>query len=728
MHKSQQLKGLFFYSLYFITSFSLIGQTNTAPEIMALGRQVFCPGSPINIVTDFSITDPDDTTIPSFYIQISSGYQVNFDHLELTGNHSNILSSWNNLEGKLTLTSSNSSTEIVLTELEDAVKDIVFTTTTNFTSSEKTFSLTIDDANYLPSTDHFYEFVSESGITWSEAKVAAENRTYYGRQGYLTTLTNQEEADFAGKQATGTGWIGASDNDNEGVWKWVTGPESGTVFWNGDGSGSSPNGQFANWHLASNEPNNVGGNENYAHITHPNLNVPGKWNDLPDISTLEPGSNYYPQGYIVEYGNPGDPILNIVASTSIYIPNIAATANATICESGSTTISAIPSEGTILWFDSLTGGTQLATGNSYSTPVLNSTTTYYATISINGCNSLERTAVIATVNQRPTITSTNDDLICSGNANLSAFSSQGLVYWYDSPTSLTPIFIGNNFQTPFLDTSTSYYVEGNIQNCISSVRTEITANIDNTTPEFDVLNNNVILCSDIGSIDLEVVNAQGFYTYAWEKEGNSITGNSALITVSSPGTYSVKAFSEAGCESIEQTILVTESEKATITNNDVIIKDDSENNYIQITNPNLGNGNYQFTIDDEFGIYKDEAYFENLQTGIHTLFIKDTRGCGIEKYVFSILEYPKFFTPNQDGTNDLWKISGYDKTFYTTSDILIYNRFGNLIYQFNDNNEGWDGNYKGKKSPPNSYWFKVTLTDINGLSIEKIGNFSLIRK
>lgn len=107
MHKSQQLKGLFFYFFYFITSFSLIGQTNNAPEIMALGKQVFCPGSPINIVTDFSITDPDDTTIASFYIQISSGYQVKFDHLELTGNHPNILSSWNNIEGKLTLTHIN---------------------------------------------------------------------------------------------------------------------------------------------------------------------------------------------------------------------------------------------------------------------------------------------------------------------------------------------------------------------------------------------------------------------------------------------------------------------------------------------------------------------------------------------------------------------------------------------------------------------------------------------
>jgi len=41
---------------------------------------------------------------------------------------------------------------------------------------------------------------------------------------------------------------------------------------------------------------------------------------------------------------------------------------------------------------------------------------------------------------------------------------------------------------------------------------------------------------------------------------------------------------------------------------------------------------------------------------------------------------------------------------------------------------GWNGTYEGKKLPSNTYWFKSVFIDNNGLSIEKNGSFSLIRK
>jgi gliding motility-associated-like protein len=192
--------------------------------------------------------------------------------------------------------------------------------------------------------------------------------------------------------------------------------------------------------------------------------------------------------------------------------------------------------------------------------------------------------------------------------------------------------------------------------------------------------------------------------------------------------YSISAVSEAGCESQEKTINVRDSEIAKLTKEDILIIDDVNNISLQITNLNLGIGDYEFAIDDEFGTYQTQGIFNNLSTGMHTLFIKDKLGCGTQQYQFSVVSYPKFFTPNGDGENDVWKLEGYDKNFYTISNIYIYNRFGKLIHTIEEGSEGWDGNYQSSTLPSNDYWFRVVLSDINGFSEEKTGNFSLIRK
>ena len=724
MYKSVKYKRILFAFLFLMMNSYLTAQTDQAPSITAEGRQIFCIGSPINIVTDFTITDPDDNSIPNFYIQISSGYQASLDLLQLTGSHPFITTSWNPNEGKLTLGSAFRGGEIELSDLENALKDIVFTTTANNVTQEKFFSLSVTDANYLPLTDHFYEFVSNEGITWTDAKIAAENATYFGRQGYLATLTTQVEADFAGKQVSGAGWIGGSDADSPDVWKWVTGPEAGTIFWNGGLNGNSPN--FAFWNTG--EPNNFGNSgEDYVHVTAPGVGIAGSWNDL--TNTGDDSGDYQPKGYIVEYGIPTDPPLNIVATTSIYIPQIIAVNNPVVCASDSATMTAIPNEGEIFWYNTPTGTEpELARGNNFIINNATQTTTYYATISVNGCITLPRTAVTITVVQKPAIISFSDDTICSGSATLSAQASSGQVYWFDSETSTSPIFIGNTFETPLINATKSYFVEANNSFCDSSNRIEVIAALNDTIPQFDVLQNTFILCSDVGNIDLETINEQGNYSYIWRKEGALLSGNTATLNVNYSGNYTVSAVSEAGCESMAQNIFVLISGKATITKDDVLITDDSKNNSIQITNPNLGNGNYEYAIDNEFGSYNNIGYFNNLATGIHTLYVRDANGCGTERFTFSILAYPKFFTPNEDGTNDFWNIAGFDTSFYTTSKISIYNRFGNLIYKIDKNSQGWDGTYQGKNLPTNNYWFRATLTDINGLQIEKTGNFSLIRK
>lgn len=288
------------------------------PVLTAAGNEVLCPGlgNTQNIATSISITDPDDTTTDAVYIQISSGYVNGEDLLTLTGTHPSITASFDTTQGELTLQGS-----ATFAEFEAAILDVLYSSSNSSATGTRQFSITPGTANYLPPTNHYYEFVTAPNITWTAANAAANARTLFGLQGYLATLTTQVEADFSGSQAIGVGWIGGSDATTEGDWRWVTGPEglanagTGTPFWSGGigGTTTAPN-FFAFWN--TNEPNNSG-NEDYAHITDVSVTtMPGSWNDLPN--TTSTSGAYQAQGYVVEYGGtPGDPVLSISATTTI---------------------------------------------------------------------------------------------------------------------------------------------------------------------------------------------------------------------------------------------------------------------------------------------------------------------------------------------------------------------------------------------------------------------------
>ena len=352
------------------------------------GNQPYCPLSQIPIVENFNIVDPDDTSAEAVYIQISSGYEQGQDILLLNGTHPNVVDSWNSQQGKLTL-SGVGGAPVSYTDLISAVYDVVFQSSSVSISGEKYFSITLGEANYLPSNGHYYEYVPNSGISWTQAFALANSSNYYGLQGYLATITTQEEADLCGEQAASTGWIGGSDSETEGVWKWMNGPELGLVFWNGLANGSTPN--YANWN--NGEPNNLG-DEDYAHITDCSGCVDGSWNDLPNTGST---GEYFPQGYVVEYGGtPGDPTLQISTSTSIFVPEIISysdLANSYYCGPTSLTLSATASFGDVLWFDVPNGGTPIAVGETFVTPVLESTAIYYVLASANGCTEGQRESI-----------------------------------------------------------------------------------------------------------------------------------------------------------------------------------------------------------------------------------------------------------------------------------------------------------------------------------------------
>ena len=694
--------------LLLFCSLTALAQTDNPPIVTAAGNQVYCPGTPVNIVTAFNIDDPDptDTAVLAVYIQISTGYVNGADMLSLSAPIPNVTTSWNATAGKLIISGVGGQV-LPYSTLINAVQNVVYNSSNPNPSGTRTFSLTIGEANYLASTQHYYRFVSSLNITWDAAKTAAQNDQYYGLQGYLATLLSADEAQLCGEQATGTGWIGGSDSQVEGVWKWMTGPEAGIIFWNGGINGSAPD--YANWN--NGEPNDSGGNEDYAHITAPGVGIAGSWNDLPASGG---SGDYQPKGYIVEYGGmPGDPVLHISATTTISISKIASTTAGTPgCGSGSVTLQAVASSdtGNVYWYNNANGGNLIytdTTGAGYTTPTLTTTTTYYASAYDATCTTATRTAVVATINPLPTVTVTNAVVNACGSDNpvLQATPSEGTISWYTTATGGTPIGSGTSFNAPPVNGTTTFYAEAvSSSNCHSASREAVTVN------HFDkpVVPTAAIAMSFCAGNTLTLNATMANVTYAWSTNETTPT-----IDVTTGGNYTVVVTNPAGCSAtIEYTITALPSPDI----DDVLVTTNSATVAMVNNDP----ANYLYSLNNSN--FQASPVFYNLPSGVYTVYAKSVVGCGIDHKTFYVDLIPKVFTPNGDTVNDVFTLAGMGSLPDAT--VIIFDRYGKLITELNRSNYFWDGTFNGSPLPASDYWY---IVKINETTPEVRGHFALMR-
>ena len=207
--------------------------------------------------------------------------------------------------------------------------------------------------------------------------------------------------------------------------------------------------------------------------------------------------------------------------------------------------------------------------------------------------------------------------------------------------------------------------------------------------------------SDPVTLDSGVIGNPDNYSFQW-----SSGQDTAEIEIIQGGTYTVTVTNVNNC-SQSKSITVVNSNIATI--DQVTVNDVSTNNTVTVLAS--GEGDYEYALDDEFGPYQDNTTFFNVSPGFHTVYVRDKNGCGIASQLISVIGFPNFFTPNDDGYNDTWHVYGINTPEQAGSEIYIFDRYGKLLKQLLYNSEGWDGTYNGNRMPTSDYWFYIKLSD-----------------
>lgn len=186
---------------------------------------------------------------------------------------------------------------------------------------------------------------------------------------------------------------------------------------------------------------------------------------------------------------------------------------------------------------------------------------------------------------------------------------------------------------------------------------------------------------------------------------NGIRGTWSPTTIDNTASATYVFTPNAGqiCAPTVKAINVIVNPSNAITNLNWTVTDAfAKNQIITVTDP-VGL-NYLYQLDD--GPIQVSTVFENVSLGTHSITVKHVNGCSeFTNDNVLVINYPKFFTPNDDGYNDTWNV--FTLQDQLNSKILIFDRYGKFLKQIFPDGTGWDGTYIGQPMPANDYWFSI---------------------
>lgn len=217
----------------------------------------------------------------------------------------------------------------------------------------------------------------------------------------------------------------------------------------------------------------------------------------------------------------------------------------------------------------------------------------------------------------------------------------------------------------------------------------------------------VFICEDSSGQPIGETTPNPLYNYSWD------TGeNTPSITVTDAGVYTLTISNNQPGLNCDTTVPITVVVGETPTISEVIVEGLNDNNTVEVIPGVMGNFEYQL----DNGPFQSSNLFNDVAPGLHTVTVNDLNGCGQVTDNITVVGYPKFFTPNGDGSNDFWHIVGVETLEEPI--VMVFDRYGKFIKQLDENSTGWDGTFNGRDLPSTDYWFQLTYMDMQGQRVE----------
>ncbi len=360
------------------------------------------------------------------------------------------------------------------------------------------------------------------------------------------------------------------------------------------------------------------------------------------------------------------------------------------------------------------GGNALSTGDNITT-----TTTLYVFSPGNGSCPDAQNSFVVTINSLSANTSIqNESCLGTNDGAINISIDSGLApYTIQVDANPEVMFVNDNFIINGLSTGNYSYTIVDANGCEMTEMIQVqTEGVNLNAIVQPIYGCNANASTNTIEVVMEDSSVASDVLYALDSTSPNDFVLSSSFTNIPPGTHFLSILHNNGC--METIPFEVESIAP-------LQLDLANTNINEITASVTGGiGPYTYFFDDRPGT--NANVFHITQSGTHTIRVIDNNGCEtIETMVLEFLdiEIPDFFTPNNDGQNDLWSprnIEGFPKI-----ETIIFDRYGREIRIMGALDAGWNGHYEGSPLPSGDYWYIVRLNDESDR--EFVGHFTLYR-